>query len=299
MQHLDVKGAHVPALGLGTWQMSGRTCYDGVRQAIELGYRHIDTAQIYGNEAEVGRAIRDSGIARGDLFVTTKVAPGNLAGAKVRRSTEESLRRLGLDQLDLLLIHWPTGEAPLGETLDALAALRQAGKTRFIGVSNFTVALLKEAVEAIGADLLCNQVEYHPFLSQRLVMAAVRHYGMMLTAYTPLARRGAERDRTLTAIGRKYGKSPAQVALRWLLGPGRRRRHPQGGEPRPCRGQYRHLRFRAQRRGPRRDRRLARQPSRRRSWLGAALGPALSGTISRSRLRAFPPGSAARADRSP
>ncbi len=217
MQHLDVKGAHVPALGLGTWQMSGRTCYDAVRQAIELGYRHIDTAQIYGNEAEVGRAIRDSGIARGDLFVTTKVAPGNLAGAKVRRSTEESLRRLGLDQLDLLLIHWPTGEAPLGETLDALAALRQAGKTRFIGVSNFTVALLKEAVEAIGADLLCNQVEYHPFLSQRLVMAAVRHYGMMLTAYTPLARGGAERDRTLTAIGRKYGKSPAQVALRWLL----------------------------------------------------------------------------------
>jgi 2,5-diketo-D-gluconate reductase B len=218
MKYLEVKGARVPALGLGTWQLDGRACYDAVRQALELGYRHIDTAQMYGNEQEVGRAIRESGIARGEIFLTTKLAPRNLAAAAARRSTEESLRRLGTDHVDLLLIHWPSSEVPLKETLGAMAALRQAGKARHLGVSNFTVKLLEEAVAVrAAADLLCDQVEYHPFLSQRAVLAAVRAHGMMLTAYTPLARGGVARDRTLAAIAHKYGKSPAQVALRWLL----------------------------------------------------------------------------------
>ncbi len=217
MKHLELRGATVPALGLGTWQLSGRACYDAVRQALDLGYRHIDTAQMYGNESEVGRALRDSGVPRAELFVTSKVAPGNYAAAATRRSSEESLKQLGLEQLDLLLIHWPTGEAPLGETLGALTKLREAGKTRFIGVSNFNVALLDEAVTRHGADLLCNQVEYHPFLSQRLVLAAAKRLGLMLTAYTPLGRGHVQRNRALAEIGRKYGKSAAQVALRWLI----------------------------------------------------------------------------------
>ena len=217
MKYLDIKGARVPALGLGTWELSGRACFEAVRHALDLGYRHIDTAQMYGNETEVGWAVRGSGFTCDQIFLTTKLAPGNYAAAAVERSTEESLRRLATDHVDLLLIHWPTGEVPLGETLGALAALRQAGKARCIGVSNFNVALLREAVETHGAELLCNQVEYHPYLSQHAVLAAVRQHGLMLTAYSPLARGRVQRDAALTAIGRKYGKSPTQVALRWLL----------------------------------------------------------------------------------
>jgi 2,5-diketo-D-gluconate reductase B len=133
------------------------------------------------------------------------------------RAHEAELKRLGVEQVDLLLIHWPTGETPLGETLGAMAKLREAGKTRFVGVSNFNVRLLQEAVETHGADLLCNQVEYHPFLSQRAVLAALGRYGLMLTAYTPLARGAVERDATLKRIAAKYGKTPAQIALRWLV----------------------------------------------------------------------------------
>jgi 2,5-diketo-D-gluconate reductase B len=215
MHDVEVKGTRVPAIGLGTWQLSGRGCYESVRAALELGYRHIDTAQMYGNEQEVGRAISDSGIARDDLFITTKLAPGNLAPAAVRRSTEESLERLGMDHVDLLLIHWPSSSVTLGETLYAMAALQAAGKARHLGVSNFTVKLLEEATGA--AELLCNQVEYHPFLSQRPVLAALAADGMMLTAYSPLARGRVSRHATLVEIGRKYGKSPAQVTLRWLI----------------------------------------------------------------------------------
>jgi 2,5-diketo-D-gluconate reductase B len=217
MQYIGVKGVKVPALGFGTWGLSGRSAYDATREALELGYRHIDTAQIYGNEAEIGRAIRESGIARDDIFLTTKIAPNNLRATAAKRSHEESLKRLGLDQVDLLLIHWPNPAIKLGETLPALSELRAAGKTRFIGVSNFTVALLEEAVERHGADLLCNQIEYHPFLAQRAVRAALHRYGMMLTAYAPVARGRVIKDKTLTAIGQRHGKSAGQVALRWLI----------------------------------------------------------------------------------
>jgi 2,5-diketo-D-gluconate reductase B len=216
MKPVAVKGTEVPALGLGTWRLSGRSCYDAVRAALELGYRHIDTAEMYDNAEEVGRAIRQSGIDRAAIFLTTKVPPGKLRAAAARRSAEDSLRRLGLPYVDLLLIHWPSAEAPLGETLDAFAALQTEGKTRFIGVSNFTVPLLDEAARH-GADLLCNQVEYHPYLSQRPVLDAVRRLGMMLTAYAPVAKGRAVADGTLAAIGRKYGKCAAQVSLRWLI----------------------------------------------------------------------------------
>jgi 2,5-diketo-D-gluconate reductase B len=217
MQYIGVKGVKVPALGFGTWGLSGRSAYDATRQALDLGYRHIDTAQIYGNEAEIGRAIRDSGIARSEIFLTTKIAPNNLRATAAKRSHGESLKRLGLEQVDLLLIHWPNLAVKLSETLSALAELRAEGKTRFIGVSNFTVKLLEEAVERHGADLLCNQVEYHPFLAQRAVRATLQRYGMMLTAYAPVARGRVVRDETLIAIGRRHGKSASQVALRWLI----------------------------------------------------------------------------------
>ncbi|HKW55250.1 MAG TPA: aldo/keto reductase, partial [Stellaceae bacterium] len=273
MNYIDIKGARVPALGLGTWQLSGRGCFEAVRQALDLGYRHIDTAQMYGNETEVGWAIRESGVARDLIFLTTKLAPGNLAAAAAKRSTEESLRRLATDHVDLLLIHWPTGEAPLGETLGALAALRKAGKTRFIGVSNFNVALLQEAAETHGADLLCNQVEYHPYLSQRAVLAAVRRHGVMLTAYSPLARGRVQRDAALTAIGHVYGKSPAQAALRWLLDQDGVAAIPKATSRAHLAANLAVFDFRAERAGPHRDRRAPRRLPRRRSRrLGARLG---------------------------
>jgi len=217
MDTISVKNVTVPALGFGTWALSGQAAYQATRMVLDLGYRHIDTAQIYGNEAEIGRAIRDSGLPRAEIFLTTKIAPSNLRKADVRRSHEESLKRLGLDQVDLLLIHWPNASIPLGETLEALTRLRDAGKTRTIGVSNFTVALLQETIERHGADIICNQVEYHPFLLQRRLLDAMRRYGLMVTAYAPVARGRVFRDSTLMAIGKKYGKSPGQVALRWLL----------------------------------------------------------------------------------
>jgi 2,5-diketo-D-gluconate reductase B len=217
MKYVAVKGTQVPALGFGTWGLSGRSGYDAVRQAIDLGYRHIDTAQMYGNEVEIGKAIRESGLDRDAIFLTTKVQPSNLRAIAVKRSHEESLRRLGVHYVDLLLIHWPNEQVRLGETLDAMEDVRAQGKTRFIGVSNFTVKLLREAVGKHHADLLCNQVEYHPFLSQRRVLAALRGYDMMLTAYAPVARGRVSKDPVLNAIGEKYGKSGGQVALRWLI----------------------------------------------------------------------------------
>jgi 2,5-diketo-D-gluconate reductase B len=217
MKHIAVKGASMPALGLGTWALSGKACYEAVRAALDLGYRHIDTAEMYANAEDVGRAIRECGIPRGEIFLTTKVPPGKLRARDAKRSAEDSLRRLGLSYVDLLLVHWPSSEAPLGETLGAFAELKAAGKTRFIGVSNFNVPLLTEATERHGADLLCNQVEYHPYLSQRPVLEAVRRHGMMLTAYAPVAQGRAADDAELRAIGQKYGKSGAQVSLRWLI----------------------------------------------------------------------------------
>jgi 2,5-diketo-D-gluconate reductase B len=217
MKSILVKGSAVPAIGLGTWALSGQGCYDAVRAALELGYRHIDTADMYGNEREIGRAVRDSGIDRSALFITTKVPPGKLRAAAAKRCAEESLQRLDTPYVDLLLVHWPNGAVPLGETLGAFAELHAAGRAHRIGVSNFPAPLLDEAVKRHGADLFCDQVEYHPYLAQGAVLAAVRGYGMMLTAYAPLARGRVARDASLAAIGRKYGKSAAQVTLRWLI----------------------------------------------------------------------------------
>ncbi len=217
MKHLELKGARVPALGFGTFELTGPDCAEMVRYALELGYRHLDTAQIYGNEDAVGKGMGSAGVDREEIFLTTKVWMDQLAYADVKRSAEASLTKLGVDYVDLLLIHWPNTAVPLGETLQALAELREAGKTRFIGVSNFTVALLAEAVDTHGAELLCNQVEYHPFLSQRPVLNWLRDHDLILTAYSPLARGQVLDDATLKRVAGRHGKTPTQVALRWFL----------------------------------------------------------------------------------
>ena len=214
---LKIQGKSLPALGFGTWKLRDRECSEAVKLALSTGYRHIDTAQIYENEAEVGTGILESGVPRADIFLTTKVWMTNLADDTLQKSVEESLRKLKTEYVDLLLIHWPTDAVPLDEQLRALAAVKEAGKAALIGVSNFTVAQMREATENLGATLATNQVEYHPYLSQKPVLDFVRAHDMFLTAYCPLARGQVSQSTLLTTIGEKYGKNPGQVTLRWLL----------------------------------------------------------------------------------
>src|SRR6185312_10034222 len=217
MQFVEANGARIPAIGLGTWELRGRTCARLVEQALKLGYRHIDTAQIYENERDVGDGLRASGIRRDDVFVTTKVWTTHFAPNDLERSTKESLSKLRLKEVDLLLMHWPNPRIPLRETLGALARVRQQGLTRHIGVSNFTVALIEEAVAACAEPLVCDQVEYHPYLDQAKVKAACAQHDIALVAYSPVARGRIKNDETLRRIGRAHRKSPAQVCLRWLV----------------------------------------------------------------------------------
>lgn len=217
MHTVHAHGAEIPALGFGTWQMSGSEAVRATVHALEVGYRHIDTAQIYGNEAEVGRALADSPVAREEIFLTTKVWVENYGRREMAPSVEESLRKLGTDRVDLLLLHWPGRDVPLAETIEALAEVRERGLTRHIGVSNFTPSLLADALSLSPAPLVTNQVEYHPFLDQRKVLRSTREAGMALTAYSPIARGRVMESARLREIGERYGKSPAQVAIRWLL----------------------------------------------------------------------------------
>jgi len=217
MMYLDAKGAHIPAIGLGTWELRGRNCTRIVEQAVRLGYRHFDTAQMYGNEREVGEGIRASGIKREEVFVTTKVAPDNLAPLLLVRSVKESIGALRLGEIDLLLLHWPNKGLPLAETIDALVGLKRDGLVHNIGVSNYTVALIEEASQLSGDRLVCNQFEFHPYLDQSKVLAACRAHGMAAVAYSPIAKGSTKSDSVLTRIGKEYGKTGAQVSLRWLV----------------------------------------------------------------------------------
>lgn len=214
---IEAHGARIPALGLGTWNLRDKVCVRAVQQAIRLGYRHIDTAQIYENERHVGEGIHATGIRRSEIFVTTKVWTTHFAPNDLERSVKDSLVRLRMSEVDLVLLHWPNPHVPLVETLGALAHIREQGLTRHIGVSNFTVALMAEAVATCPAPLVCNQIEYHPFLDQTKVLAACRQHGMAAIAYSPLAQGKVKGHPVLTAIGAKYGCSEAQVALRWLI----------------------------------------------------------------------------------
>ena len=217
MQFVEANGAKIPAIGLGTWELRGRTCARLVEQALKLGYRHIDTAQVYENEREVGEGLRASRVRRDDVFVTTKVWTTHFAPNDLERSTKESLTKLRLTEVDLLLLHWPNPQVPLAETLGALAHVKKLGMSRHIGVSNFTVALIDEALAACPEPLVCDQVEYHPYLDQTKVKEACARHGMALVAYSPVAKGRVKSDTTLARIGRDHGKTAAQVCLRWLV----------------------------------------------------------------------------------
>jgi 2,5-diketo-D-gluconate reductase B len=217
MQFVEANGARIPAIGLGTWELRGRACARIVEQALKLGYRHIDTAQVYENEREVGEAVRASGVKRNELFVTTKIWTTHFAPNDLERSTKESLARLRLSEVDLLLLHWPNPQVPLAETMGALAHVKKLGMTRHIGVSNFTVALVEEAIAVCPESLACDQVEYHPYLEQTKVLDACARHGMAVVAYSPVAKGRIKNDQTLARIGRTYRKSAAQVSLRWLV----------------------------------------------------------------------------------
>ncbi len=217
MQFVEANGARIPAIGLGTWELRGRTCARVVEQALKLGYRHVDTAQVYENEREVGEGLRASGVKRDDVFVTTKIWTNHFAPNDLERSVKESLVKLRQSHVDLVLLHWPNPHVPLAETLAALAHAKQLGLTRHIGVSNFTVALIEEAVKACPEPLVCDQVEYHPYLDQSKVKLACAQAGMALVAYSPIAKGRIKNEPTLLEIGRVHGKTPAQICLRWLI----------------------------------------------------------------------------------
>ncbi len=215
MTVVEAKGFKIPIVGLGTWALRGRDCARLTEQAIRIGYRHIDTAQMYDNEAEVGEGVRASG-KRNEVMVTTKVQPTLLAPHDLERSVKESLAKLRFDHVDLLLIHWPNPRVPLAETLGSMAKMKREGYTRQIGVSNFTVALLEEANKVSSEPLVCNQIECHPYLDQDKVIADCRKHGMAVVAYSPIARGQAKGDELLARIGKAHGRTAAQVCLRWL-----------------------------------------------------------------------------------
>ena len=216
MIHVEAQGARIPALGLGTWQLSGAVAQRMIGYALAIGYRHVDTAQMYGNEAEVGAAIESSPVPRGEIWLTTKIWPDNFGADALKRAAEQSVRRLRTEP-DLLLLHWPNPSVPLAETIGALNEVKRRGLARHIGISNFNVALIREARALSEEPLVANQVEYHPFLDQQAVLEEVRANGMALTAYSPLARGRVFRDPTIARIGERHGKNPGQVALRWLI----------------------------------------------------------------------------------
>jgi diketogulonate reductase-like aldo/keto reductase len=212
---VEANGATIPAIGLGTWTLSGEACVEAIRWALAAGYRHIDTAAMYGNEEAVGAGIRAGGVKREEIFLTTKVWPDDLAPGDLERSAEASLRRLRLDHVDLLLIHWPNLAIPLRGTMEALAKVKRQGLARHIGVANFTVALLEEAVRLSSEPLVTNQCEYHPYLDQARVLAACRRHGLSLTSYCPIGRAAVFSERVVRDIAKAHGKTPAQVVLRW------------------------------------------------------------------------------------
>ncbi len=217
MHTVSANGANIPALGFGTFRMPGEDVLRVLPKAIELGFRHIDTAQIYGNEAEVGDAIARSGVARGDIFLTTKVWVDKYAHKDFIASVDESLKKLKTDHVDLLLLHWPQSDVPLAERMGSLNEVKRAGKVKNIGISNFNIALMNEAVAASDAPIATNQVEFHPYLDQSKLLSAARAKGISLTAYYLMADGRVPKDPVLQDIGAKHGKTAAQVVLRWAV----------------------------------------------------------------------------------
>jgi 2,5-diketo-D-gluconate reductase B len=220
MTVVEANGARIPAIGLGTMTLKEQVCIDAIKTALRLGYRHLDTAERYGNEEWVGEGLRQglaaSGLKREDVFITTKVYWDKLAPGDFERSVEESLAKLNLSSVDLLLIHWNNPKVALSDSISALCAAKRKGQTRYIGVANFTTAMLDEAVKLASEPLVTNQIEVHPFLDQGKVLAACRKHGVSVTAYCPLARGKVPGNETLERLGKAHGKSASQVALRYL-----------------------------------------------------------------------------------
>lgn len=217
MQTVTAHGAAVPALGFGVFRMSDAEVERVVPAALEAGFRHFDTAQIYQNEAALGRALQAAGARRDDLFLTTKVWVDNYSADAFAASVDESLDRLKVDQVDLLLLHWPADQVPVAEQIERLNAVQAAGKTRFIGVSNQNIAQMRESIERSAAPIVTNQVELHPYLPQHALTAAAKEAGVAVTAYYSMADGAVPKDEVLQRIGARYGKSAAQVGLRWLI----------------------------------------------------------------------------------
>ena len=214
---LSAHGAQIPALGFGTSPMTGGLSPDTVVAALHAGYRHIDTAWKYGTERTVGEAMRASGVPRGDIFLTTKVSHEYLRADAFAKSVDESLAALKVDYVDLLMVHWPNPAIPLAETMPALAKAKQQGLARHIGVANFNIALLDQAIKLCPEPLVALQAEYHPYLDQSKLLTAVRQRGLVFVAYCPLGRGRLFSDPVLAEIAKARGKSIAQVALRWLM----------------------------------------------------------------------------------
>ena len=217
MQYVEARGMRMPKLGLGTWRMKGEECTNAVLGALDRGYRHIDTAQMYGNEDAVGEAIAATSVARNEIHLTTKVWHENLAPDRMQAAMDASLKLLKTSYVDLYLIHWPSANMNLAASLGPLIKFQETGLARHIGVSNFPSAMLREAVEVIQAPLVCNQVEYHVLRDQTAVLGMLGKHGMALTAYCPLAQGRLAEHPVLETIAKKHGATPAQVALKWLL----------------------------------------------------------------------------------
>ncbi len=219
MPTLAANGLNMPVLGFGTFRLEMETVRSILPEALSLGYRHIDTAQIYGNEAAVGEVVAESGIARDELFVTTKVWVDSFQPEALTASVERSLQHLRLDRVDLLLLHWPVfGSSGMNPTLEALMRTKASGLTRHIGLSNFNIAQTEQAVSFCGEGTLAtNQIEYHAYLGQHRLRRVLGRHNLVLTAHTPLARAELVNDPVLWEIGSQYGKTAPQVALRWLI----------------------------------------------------------------------------------
>lgn len=211
------KGCRMPRLGLGTWELTGKECESIVPKALEAGYRHIDTAQIYGNEAGVGKGIASSGVRRSEIFITTKVWIDRFGPNEFSSSVDQSLEKLGVDSVDLLLLHWPSKEHDLEQTISLLVESMEQGKTKSIGVSNFTLPLLKDALQFSNGRICTNQIEYHAMLSQERQLRFCRENDLIVTAYSPLARGKILKHPIMVKVAEAHGATTAQTALAWLL----------------------------------------------------------------------------------
>src|ERR1043166_1633192 len=217
MQVVEANGAKIPAIGLGTWQLDGAIGARITEQALRLGYRHLDCALIYGNEREIGEGLRASVVKREQVFITTKVPHTELAPSALERAVKQSLVNLRVSDVNLLLVHWPNPQVPLPETMGGMRKMKKEGYARHIGVSNFTVALIEQAVTLSAEPIVTNQIEWHPYLDESKVKAACARPGIAVTAYCPIARGRIGGDEVLSRIGKAHGKSAAQVSLRWLV----------------------------------------------------------------------------------